>query len=115
MTEAELQESVRRMCADLGLYHYHPHDSRKSEGGWPDSVILNLRTGRLALRELKTQSGTLSSDRRLPSGIVIPGQKTIGYALTAGGHDWQVWRPSDLLDGTIAAQLCQLAGLKARA
>jgi hypothetical protein len=104
MTEAELQESVRRMCADLGLYHYHPHDSRRSASGFPDSWILNKRTGRVIYRELKTQSGQLTSE-----------QKAIGYALTAGGHDWQVWRPNDLLDGTIGAQLCQLAGLKARA
>jgi hypothetical protein len=104
MTEAELQESVRHMCADLGLYHYHTYDSRRSQNGFPDSVIINMKTGRVLWRELKTQAGMLD-----------PTQKAIGYALTAGGHDWQVWRPADLRDGTIGAQLCQLAGLKARA
>lgn len=107
MTERELQEAVRAMCAGPGLagvlFHYHPHDSRRSAAGWPDSVILNWHTGRLMFRELKTRAGVLSA-----------AQKRVGYALTAGGHDWQVWRPADLLDGTIAAQLCALAGLRQR-
>jgi len=103
MTEAELQEHVRVLCRDLGLYHYHAHDSRRSAGGFPDSWIINMRTGRAMFRELKTQSGQLSAD-----------QKALGYALTAGGHDWAVWRPNDLLDGTIAAQLCQLAAVRQR-
>jgi hypothetical protein len=104
MTEAELQEHVRILARDLGLYHFHVHDSRRSQGGWPDSVIVNLITGRILYRELKTQAGQLTSE-----------QKALGYALTAGGHDWQVWRPADLLDGTIQAQLCDLAGVTVRA
>ena len=104
MTERELQEHVRKLCGDLGLYHYHTHDSRRSQQGFPDSLIMNLRTGRVLWRELKTQSGKLSHD-----------QKIISYALAAGGHDWQVWRPADLMDGRIAAQLVALAGLNAAA
>lgn len=101
MTEAELQEAVRRMCADLRLYHYHPHDSRRSSAGWPDSVIIG--PAGIAFRELKTQAGRLSSE-----------QKHVGYMLTACGLSWEVWRPADLLDGTIGAQLAQLAGLRVR-
>lgn len=104
MTERELQEQVRLMCAQLGLYHYHTHDSRRSQAGWVDSTIINTRTGRLMFRELKTQSGQMTAD-----------QKMIGYALTAGGFDWALWRPADLIDGAIAAELAALAGLKVRA
>ncbi len=103
MTERELQEHVRRLCADLGLYHYHPHDSRRSQGGWPDSTILNMRTGILIFRELKSATGQLSSE-----------QKAVGYALRAGGHDWAVWRPIDLLDGSVGAELARLAGRRVR-
>ena len=99
MTERELQEQVRLMCSQLGLYHYHAHDSRRSQGGFPDSWIINLRTGKAMFRELKTQAGQLTSE-----------QKALGYALQAGGHDWAVWRPGDLIDGSIGAQLGQLAG-----
>lgn len=101
MTEAELQEAVRRMCADLGLYHYHPHDSRRSQAGWPDSVIIG-RCGVL-FRELKTQAGKLSSE-----------QRHVGYLLTGAGLSWEVWRPADLADGTIGVQLAALAGLRVR-
>lgn len=109
MTERELQEAVRLMCAQLGLYHYHPHDSRRSSAGWPDSVIISHRpglpgTGRgIIFRELKTQSGQLSAD-----------QKQVGYLLLACGLSWEVWRPADLFDGTIGAQLAALAGHRAR-
>jgi hypothetical protein len=97
-----LQESVRQMCLDLGLYHYHTHDSRRSNSGYPDSFIMNLRTGRHLWRELKTQAGQLSSM-----------QKAVCYALTAGGADCATWRPADLLDGTIGAELARLAGYAA--
>lgn len=99
MTEAELQEAVRGMCAQLGLYHYHPHDARRSAPGWPDSVILNLATGELLFRELKTASGQLTAD-----------QKRVQYALAAGGHDSGIWRPADLISGLIARRLARLAG-----
>ena len=104
MTERELQEQVRLMCTQLGLYHYHTHDSRRSNSGFPDSFIMNRRTGRIFWRELKTQSGQITSE-----------QRAVGYALAAGGHDWSVWRPADLLDGSIAAALAALAGLKVHA
>ncbi len=101
MTEAELQEHVRLMCAQLRLYHYHPHDSRRSAPGWPDSVIIG--PGGIIFRELKTQTGRLSAD-----------QKHVGYLLTAAGLSWAVWRPSDLASGTIGRQLAALAGHRVR-
>lgn len=98
LTEADLQAQVTSMCAQLGLYHYHPHDSRRSAAGWPDSVIISGRAGRIMFRELKTQAGKLT-----------PEQRKVGYMLTACGLDWCVWRTNDLLDGTIATQLAALA------
>lgn len=110
MRETELQEQVRQMCAQLGLYHYHVHDSRRSESGWPDCVIMSQRPGLsgagsgIIFRELKSQSGELTSE-----------QKHVGYLLTAAGLSWEVWRPADFLGGVIALQLAALAGVKARA
>ena len=54
-------------------------------------------------RELKTQAGKLTAEQRM-----------MGYALAAGGHDWAVWRPSDLFDGSIGTQLAVLAGSRVR-
>ena len=92
------------MCKDLGLYHYHTHDSRRSEAGFVDSFIMNLKTGLFLPWEVKSQVGKLTS-----------AQRALGYGFQAGGHPWGVRRPADLMDGSIAAELCALAGLKARA
>jgi hypothetical protein len=94
---------VRLMCAQLSLYHYKRRGSRRSSGGFPDSWIINLKTGRAMFRELKAQAGKLTPDQRM-----------LGYALAAGGHDWAVWRPSDYADGTIGTQLAILAGSRVR-
>jgi|SRR5215472_17895169 len=99
MSEAELQERVRGMCAQLGLYHYHPHDSRRSEPGWPDSTIIGPNG--VMFRELKNATRQLTS-----------AQRAVGYRLQALSQDWAVWRPADLLSGRVAAELAALAGKK---
>jgi hypothetical protein len=97
VTESELQEQVRLMCVQLGLYHYHPHDSRRSESGWVDSTIISS-WGDMEFWELKTASGQLSS-----------AQRHVGYLLRAGGHVYRVVRPADLIGGHILAWLWKLA------
>lgn len=97
MTERELQEHVRTICAQLGLYHYHTHDSRRSQRGFPDSFIMHRRSGRILFAELKTQTGQLSSE-----------QKAVSYSLIAGGHDWRLWRPAELTSGHIARTLAEM-------
>lgn len=99
MPEAELQEAVRTMCCQLGLFHYHPYSSVRSEPGWPDSVIVGRR---VLFRELKSEFGKLS-----------PAQVKVSYLLKAAGASWKIWRPSDLLDGTIARELTEVAGVQA--
>lgn len=99
MTERELQEHVRQLCADLDLYHYHPHNSRRSAPGWPDSVIVSR--GGILFRELKTEHGSLS-----------PEQRHVGDLITRAGGNWRVWRPRDLLDGQIAKELTELAAVQ---
>ena len=51
-------------------------------------------------RELKTERGK-----------VTPGQEAWLEALTFAGFDTGVWRPAQLLDGTIARELAALAGI----
>ena len=99
MSEADLQESVRQHCASLGLFHYHPWSSVRSEPGWPDSVIIGRK---VLFRELKTEYGKLS-----------PAQVKVSYLLRAAGANWKVWRPSDLFSGLIAAELTEVAGVQA--
>ena len=95
MTEATLQEQVRKLASNLQLFHFHPYDSRRSQPGWPDSVIIGPRG--ILYRELKSQSGRPTSE-----------QTEVGYRLKAAGADFAIWRPADLLDGTIARELAAL-------
>jgi hypothetical protein len=99
MTEAQLQESVRQYCATLGLFHYHPWSSVRSEPGWPDSTIIGRK---VIFRELKSQYGRLTSE-----------QTAVGYKIQAAGGNWKVWRPSDLFSGLIAAELAEVAAVQA--
>jgi hypothetical protein len=92
MPEKDLLASVREMAVTLGFLVYHTHDSRRSEGGWPDVAIAGH--GRLLVRELKRQSG-----------VVTPEQKVWLATLADAGVDAGVWRPADLLSGAILDEL----------
>jgi hypothetical protein len=96
MPEADLQEQVRLRCVRLHLPVQHVYDSRRCWlPGWPDLVILGSA---VLWRELKRQGEEPTAD-----------QRRVGRAITRAGGDWAVWRPSDLLDGTIDAQLMAIA------
>ena len=99
MTERELQEHVRQLCAGLGLFHYHTRSSKGSAPGWPDSVIIGR--GGILFRELKTEHGTVS-----------PEQRHVGDLLTRAGGNFAVWRPRHLVDGTISRELTSLAAIQ---
>ena len=94
-----LDAHVRRLCDDLGLLRYHTHDSRRSPSGFPDLVCVGPRG--VLFRELKTQRGKVSAP-----------QREWLDALAAAGADADIWRPSDLLSGRIAAELVAIAGLR---
>ena len=91
-----LDSHLRRMMKDLDLWGYHTRNSMGSNAGWVDWVILGPNGG--LHRELKTERGRLTVD-----------QRKVGSRLLKAGFDWQVWRPSDLLNGTIAWQLKGIA------
>jgi hypothetical protein len=96
MSEDDLEESVRGACAQLGVYRYHPKDSRRSEPGWPDDVLVG--SGGVLYRELKSETGTVSPEQSRVIGL-----------LRAAGADVQVWRPRDQLSGRIAREIAAIA------
>jgi hypothetical protein len=98
MPEKQLQEAVRKMCADLGLFYFHVLNSKGCEPGWPDCTIAGRR---LIFRELKSQSGTVSAE-----------QAEVGRKLRAAGQSWRIWRPVDLIDGSIGTELAVLAAIQ---
>jgi len=94
MSEAQLLAAVRQACRTLGLLCYHTYDSRRSDPGFPDLVIVGER---VIYRELKTERGR-----------VRPEQSVWLDALTAAGQDADIWRPRDLHSGRIASELASL-------
>lgn len=82
MSEADLQSAVLDLCKLYGLLAYHTHDSRRSNPGFPDLVIVGRR--RIVYRELKSHRGRLSEP-----------QREWLRRLKAVGEDAAVWRPSE--------------------
>lgn len=94
MKEATLQTQIERLARTLGWRIYHTHDSRRSNPGFPDLVLVHARQRRVLWRELKTQKGR-----------VRPEQRAWLDDLTAAGEDAAIWRPSDLIEGRVAQEL----------
>jgi hypothetical protein len=95
VSEAELQRLVEELCARLHLAHYHTFDSRRSEPGFPDSVIVGTE---ILYRELKSKDGVLT-----------PHQRRWGSRIERAGGNWAVWRPADWGSMTILNQLLAIA------
>lgn len=87
-----LEARIREAMAVRGLWGHHERNSIGSSRGWVDWVILGPNGSIFA--ELKSERGTLSPD-----------QRHVGSMLSRAGLTWVVWRPRDLLDGTIERQL----------
>lgn len=93
MTEAEWQADVVRTAGQLGWWTYHPLDSRGSQSGWPDLVL--IREHRIVFAELKRESGQVK-----PAQLVVLAMlRTVaGFVNAATGAETiavRVWRPSD--------------------
>ena len=58
MTEKDFQGRVVQFAKLLGWLCYHTYDSRRSEPGFPDLVLVKGK--RILYRELKSESGKLS-------------------------------------------------------
>ncbi len=89
MTERELQNLIRETCQWHGLLFFHPFDSRRSEPGWPDVVIVGPQ-------------GALFRELKGPRGRVTPAQQTWLDAMTTAGLNAGVWRPADWPDRVLA-------------
>ena len=97
MSESQLSVHVRSALVLLHLRGYHTYNSRRSEPGFPDWVIVGQH---LMFRELKTERGRLSAAQ-------------IAWLddLKAAGQDAGIWRPSDWLSGRILSELKDTRGI----
>ena len=89
MTKGALQASVKQLAELEGWMHYHTFDSRRSDPGFPDSLM--VRGGRMVAAELKRET-------KQPTQA----QRDWLEALEAAGAEAYVWRPSDWREGRIA-------------
>ena len=83
-TEAELRARILRVATPHGWLHYHTWDSRKSDVGFPDEVL--VQPGRLIFAELKSRTGKPTAAQARWLAVLarsIPGVETY------------VWRPGD--------------------
>ena len=88
ISEKELQQNVVQMARALGWLVFHPYSSQRSEWGWPDLAM--ARRGTVLFAELKSATGKLT-----------PAQQAWSQELP----NWHIWRPEDLLNGTIEKRL----------
>ena len=80
-TEDGFQQWAIEQAQWRGWMVYHTHDSRRSEPGFPDLVLVRER---VLFRECKTDTGSLT-----------PEQSQWLDRLVKAGADASVWRPAD--------------------
>lgn len=73
LTEREMQDGIRMAALSAGWAFYHTHDSRRSDPGFPDCII--VRDGRILALELKAQRGRVRPRQRwwLDRLATVPG------------------------------------------
>ena len=82
MTEKQFQAKVLKIAKQTGWTVYHTYDSRRSQPGFPDLVLVR---DRVLYRELKTNTGKQSE-----------AQKIWERSLLKANADFKVWRPKDI-------------------
>ena len=83
ISEAVWQGMVIEAATQAGWLHYHTHDSRKSQRGFPDLVL--VRPPDILFIELKTETGVMQPDQKVWQQWLSQCPQ-IEYA---------IWRPSD--------------------
>ena len=85
MTERELQDAIVTAARLGGWLHYHTYDSRRSQPGFPDLVLVHPHRGETVFWECKSASGRVTDP-----------QHAWLDALTGSGQRAEVIRPADL-------------------
>ena len=93
LTEKEWQEQVVALARTVGWKVFHTYDSRRSNPGLPDLILVR---DRVVFAELKRESGRLSA-----------AQDEWQARLRRAGAEHYVWRPRDL--ETVGAVLSRRA------
>src|SRR5689334_11962713 len=103
MLESHLQAEIRRIALSSGWLYYHTFRSKKSDVGFPDTVLLRAGLkGELYFVECKRQGENPSESQQLWLDTVkmfkALARDFLGMDVIVDGF---VWRPLDLLTGRI--------------
>lgn len=93
MSEKDLLASVQSLAQVRGWLIYHTYESRNSDRGFPDLVL--VRTDRILFVELKSAKGKLSREQAT----------WLSALMLAGQSETYIWTPAQWLDGTIEGLL----------
>lgn len=63
MSEKQLQQGLVDAAGHCGWLVYHTHDSRRSEPGFPDLVLVHRDRLRIAFIECKSERGRMTTDQ----------------------------------------------------
>jgi hypothetical protein len=88
--DTELLPNVTELAIRLGWLVFHDYDSLRNRAGFPDLIM--LRAGRLLVVELKSHKGRLRPAQHVWLDA---------FAAVGGNVETYLWRPLDLLDGTV--------------
>lgn len=92
MSEATLQRNILSLATvTLDWLGYHTHDSRRSQPGFPDLVLVSARQKRVLFTELKTERGRQSINQ----------QQWERELRETGLGEFYLWRPTHWLSGEI--------------
>lgn len=98
-SEAAFQQQVVNLAGYYGWRCYHTHDSRRSQAGFPDLVL--VRGPELIFAELKTDKGRVRAEQQLWIRDLEQVSTAIALDLEQLDHDSQacvdvyLWRPAD--------------------
>jgi VRR-NUC domain len=85
ISEKEYMQQIIDLARLTGHYCYHTFDSRRSEPGMTDLVILKATRERPLFVEVKTENGELTEHQEIVKQILE----------AMPGADYRLWRPSD--------------------
>src|SRR3990172_6784273 len=83
--ECDFQSRVIRLAESLGWYCYHTHDSRRSQKGFPDLVM--VRGDTCLFVELKRESGSLSVDQSRWLSALREVKRVDAFLLRPSGYE----------------------------
>ena len=83
VSERDWQRQIVETAEWGDWWWYHVPDSRRSNAGFPDLVLLHAERGAIFV-EVKTEKGRVSPAQRMILGV-----------MDAAGLEVRVWRPSD--------------------